>query len=141
MIKTLVNLENEYRNFVAGLCVDTSPRFKMAEKDFVSPGFLHGAMGMVTEAAEILDLCKKGIGYQREPDMLKVNEEMGDALFYWTLVAIESGLDIRKLFNTNMAKLRARYPTGELTTELANNRDLKKEHEALNKENEDERLY
>lgn len=136
-IKTLVNLENEYRTFVAGLCIETNPRFKMAGRDYISPGFLHAIMGMVTEAAELLDLCKKGIGYCRPADSLKVNEEMGDALFYWTLAALEAGLDLRKIMEANIRKLEARYPTGELTTELANNRDLKKEHEAL-KENSNE---
>ena len=106
----------------------------MAGKDYVSPGFLHASMGMVTESAENLDLIKKGIGYGRPADLKKIKDEMGDLHYYWTLACVEAGLDLRKIMESNMSKLEARFADG-YTDDEANNRDLKKEHEAINKEN------
>ena len=123
-------IEVEYWKFVLDLQRTTSPRFKMAGKDYISPGFLHASMGMVTEAAEILDLCKKGIGYNRSVDMIKVKKELGDSLYYWTLAVIESGTSFDEMMSMNMIKLKARYADG-YTDEEANNRNLIKEHEAL----------
>jgi NTP pyrophosphatase (non-canonical NTP hydrolase) len=83
---------------------------------------LHGSMGAVTEAAEIMDLLKKHSVYGRELDMDKLKDELGDLLFYLTMCAIECGSDYNELITKNMAKLTARYPNG-YTHEAANNRN------------------
>lgn len=43
---------------------------------------LHGAIGMVTEAGEILDIHKKNLFYGKEVDKINLVEELGDFMWY-----------------------------------------------------------
>ena len=43
---------------------------------------LHAAMGMVTEAAELLDMLKKHIFYGKILDLINAKEEIGDSQWY-----------------------------------------------------------
>lgn len=96
---------------------------------------LHAAMGMVTEAGELLDVLKKNIFYGKEIDMVNLEEELGDLLWYKsvTISAMnEMGYktDDEQIMTKNIAKLRARY--GENFSEKAAlTRNLQKERDTL----------
>jgi len=91
---------------------------------------LHGAMGMITEAAEILDALKKHIFYGKPLDLVNISEEQGDAEWYQAILCDEVGKDMDAVKETNIAKLKARY--GEkFNAHRALNRDLDVERDVL----------
>ena len=71
---------------------------------------LHAAMGMVTEAAELLDMLKKHIFYGKILDLINAKEEIGDSQWYSGLGIDIIGATFDEVLTTNIEKLRARYP-------------------------------
>ncbi len=97
--------------------------------------FLHAAMGLSTEANEILDAMKKNIYYDRPLDIINIIEELGDIFWYCaqmidTLNSNGCNVTFEYLMDTNIAKLKKRYPY-RFTEQDANSRDLKAERKAL----------
>lgn len=103
---------------------------KDGSPDPVLSRLLHAAMGMVTEAAEVVDMLKKHIAYGKPLDLVNVVEECGDQTYYQNIALDAVGVSPEEAFDRVSAKLRARYPEG-FTPEKALNRDLKKEREIL----------
>ena len=98
---------------------------------------LHAAMGMVTEAAEIMDMLKKHIFYGKDLDLVNAEEELGDSNWYQSLMIHSMRLkghytDWEKIWDKNIEKLKARYGD-KFNEEGAINRDLNKEREILEK--------
>lgn len=91
---------------------------------------LHGAMGVVTEAGELMDALKKQIFYGAEPDKVNLKEEIGDLLFYVGVLCDTLGVTFEEIFETNIAKLKARYGDKFGETQ-ALNRNLEKERKIL----------
>ena len=91
---------------------------------------IHMVLGMQTEAAEIADAYKKTIAYKKELDFVNVKEELGDILWYIANLCNMHGWDLRDIMQTNIDKLKARYPE-KFTEENALNRDLNKERATL----------
>ena len=87
---------------------------------------LHMVLGMVTEASEIANVFKAKLAYNREIDWVNIEEEVGDELFFISAFCRMNGIDLEKVMEQNIAKLKARYPDDK-----ANNRDLDKEREIL----------
>jgi len=87
-------------------------------------------MGVVTESGELMDALKKHIYYGAELDKTNVKEEIGDLLWYVGILCDTLGLTFEEVFETNIAKLKARY--GDKFNETgALNRNLEKEREIL----------
>ena len=91
---------------------------------------LHMVLGMQTEVAEIADAYKKHVAYGRDLDLVNVKEEIGDLMFYVVNMCNIHDWDLRDIMQTNIDKLKARYP-GEFTNENAINRDLETERQIL----------
>lgn len=91
---------------------------------------LHGGMGVVTEAGELMDSLKKQIFYGAEPDNVNIKEEIGDLFWYIGILCDTLGLTFEEVFETNIAKLKARYGDKFGETQ-ALNRDLEKERRIL----------
>lgn len=91
---------------------------------------IHMVLGMQTEAAEIADAYKKTIAYKKELDLVNVKEELGDILWYIANLCNIHGWDLRDIMQTNIDKLKARYPE-KFTEENALNRNLDKERAIL----------
>jgi NTP pyrophosphatase (non-canonical NTP hydrolase) len=91
---------------------------------------LHAGMGMSTEAAEFIDQLKKHIFYGKPLDEVNLAEEIGDLLWYIAIASDELEIDISQIMQTNIDKLRARFPE-KFTEEKAENRDLEKERDIL----------
>lgn len=80
-------------------------------------GFHHAATGLAGESGEVLDHTKKHWVYDRELDVEKVVEEMGDTLHYFfqmmlKLQEIGVRITLKDVMANNVAKLRKRYPDG-----------------------------
>ncbi len=91
---------------------------------------LHGAIGMVTEAGEIMDMIKKHIFYGADLDLTNLKEELGDSDWYRSIICDAAKFTIEEIWETNIAKLKSRY--GEKFGETrALNRDLDKERKIL----------
>lgn len=90
---------------------------------------LHAAMGMVTEAGELMDMLKKHVFANKPLDLVNAGEELGDSMWY-----IAKGVDsIRALMSEvmqqNIDKLRIRFP------------DKFSEHHSLNRDVTVERTF
>jgi len=93
---------------------------------------LHMAIGASTEANELLDAYKKWLAYGKEIDKVNVSEEIFDCFWYLFNLCRMLNIDIEKGMQTNIDKLRARYPD-KFSEEKAINRDLDKERKILEK--------
>lgn len=93
---------------------------------------LHAGIGLATESGEFLDALKKTIFYGKELDETNLKEEVGDLLWYCAIALDALGGDFESTMATNIAKLKARFPD-KFTEELAENRNLDKEREILEK--------
>lgn len=88
----------------------------------------HGAIGLITEAGEILEAIQKS-----EIDKVNIAEESGDLKWYGALiddVLQDNAFDPEGIFRTNILKLRKRYPQ-KFTEDSAQNRDLAAERVVL----------
>jgi NTP pyrophosphatase (non-canonical NTP hydrolase) len=110
---------NDHRPIVERLSKDATVRL------------LHAAMGVSTEAGELLDAMKKYVFYGKKLDETNLLEEVGDVFWYLAILADELGFDFETAMQKNIAKLQARY--GEaFSSERAQVRDLEKERQTLN---------
>lgn len=101
----------------------------------------HAALGMATEAGELLDNWKKAIFYGgRTFDTVNADEEVGDLMWYVMLYCQARGEQtgttgaqhLARILAGNSAKLRARYP-GKFETQDAEKRDTDAEIGAMKK--------
>jgi NTP pyrophosphatase (non-canonical NTP hydrolase) len=91
---------------------------------------LHMVLGMTTESSEIADVYKKALAYNKPIDYINVKEEIGDLMFYVANMCNLNGWGLKDLLETNINKLRIRYPE-KFTEDKAINRDLKSERKIL----------
>lgn len=96
--------------------------------------FLHAAVGISTEAGEILDVAKKLWVYNQNFDTKNkegkthednIHEELGDVLFYVQMACNVIGCTLESLMTSNMEKLRKRYPQGYSDAAAAERADKK----------------
>jgi hypothetical protein len=92
-----------YDTFVAGLLKQFSgPDAHIMNK-------LHCAVGISGEAGEFLDQIKKQWVYNRAPDRVNEEEELGDLLFYIQAYMNVAAMDIQNVLQRNANKLADRY--------------------------------
>jgi len=91
---------------------------------------LHGAVGLVTESAEVLDAFKKHIFYGRVLDYVNIKEELGDVLWYIAIMCNEMDIDMESIMQVNIDKLKKRYGD-KFSNEKAIDRDVKTERQLL----------
>jgi|SRR6185295_247598 len=91
---------------------------------------LHASMGLVTEAAELMDALKKYIFYGKELDLVNIKEEIGDSQWYTAIALDELGNSYEEIWAAVIKKLQARYK-GKFNEEGAINRDLVNERSIL----------
>jgi len=93
---------------------------------------LHAAIGIGTESSEIIEAVFKAKYQDKQLDVVNIEEELGDLMWYIAILLREYDIDFHKLLQKNIDKLKARY--GEkFSEEKANNRDLKTERNILEK--------
>lgn len=91
---------------------------------------LHSALGLSTEAGEILDAVKKHVYYGKELDKVNLFEEVGDLFWYLAVMADELGFSFEDAMKKNNEKLEARYGS-RFSSDKAIDRDLGKERNVL----------
>jgi NTP pyrophosphatase (non-canonical NTP hydrolase) len=106
----------------------------------VNQNVLHGALGISTEAGEILDAVKKSIFYGKPFDLVNLQEEIGDCFWYLAILAKEAGMSFEDIMAQNIAKLKARYPE-MFTEEKALNRNLVAERSVLEGSTKEETIH
>jgi len=94
---------------------------------------LHGAIGVSTEANELLDAMKKHIFYGKPLDVVNVKEEIGDILYYCAILLDELNTDFDTVSTKVIEKLAVRYPD-KFTLDNAVNRNLVEERKVLENE-------
>lgn len=72
----------------------------------------NAALGLCGEAGEFADLVKKFVYQNHDLDTEHLKRELGDIMWYMALAATILGCDLNEIAETNIAKLRARYPSG-----------------------------
>ena len=70
------------------------------------------AMGIASEAGEINEALKKHFFHGHNLDVENLKDELGDLLWYLTIMADEMGWDLSTVMTRNIDKLRKRYPEG-----------------------------
>lgn len=125
--------EMDYAKFVETLGIQRGQADdkEAPHTDQMSFVLLHMVMGMVTEAAELLDLLKKHMAYDRPLDIKKFKDELSDLGFYHLGAIVEINSCLREIMEINRAKLEARYPNG-YSHDRANKRNLDAEAQAMN---------
>lgn len=83
---------------------------------------LHMAVGISTEAAELLDAVKKHVFYCKSLDMENVIEELGDIEFYLEGLRQNVRVSAAKAKRANVKKLLVRYSGAKYTDKKAINR-------------------
>lgn len=90
---------------------------------------LHGALGMFTEAGEMLQAVLRQME-TGELDLVNMVEETGDSDWYKAIIHDETGVSENTVREKVIAKLKARYGD-KFTAEAAINRDLVAERKVL----------
>ncbi len=71
---------------------------------------LNGVMGLNGEAGECIDIVKKARFQGHELNKEDLVEELGDVLWYASLIAYALGVDLSEVMQKNIDKLKRRYP-------------------------------
>ena len=104
-----------------------SPNFNM-----IDVRILHSAIGICTEAGELLDNVKKASFYNRPLGIWNLQEELGDIFWYMALLCSALGCTFEEIMDKNIKKLKERYP--EQFTEInERNRNYEAEQNAAEK--------
>lgn len=82
---------------------------------------LNGCLGLAGETGEVLDMVKKWVFHEKELDKEHLKKEIGDVMWYVTMLCESFGFDLDEILQMNIDKLMARYPEG-FDTDKANNR-------------------
>ena len=67
-------------------------------------------LGLCGESGEVVELFKKHIAHGHELDTAKLAKELGDVLWYISAIATGLNLSLDDIAQTNIDKLKARYP-------------------------------
>ena len=73
---------------------------------------LNAAMGIGAEAGEVQDFVKKWRFQNHELDVDSIVKELGDVLYYVTLMADQLSYGLDEVMWMNMEKRAKRYPNG-----------------------------
>ena len=79
---------------------------------------LHGAIGLATEAGEVLEVIAESVFNAADVDFAHLEEEMGDTFWYLAVLASHSTKTFSDIQQENIDKLKKRYP-GKFTEAAA----------------------
>lgn len=82
-------------------------------------GVLHAVLGISGEAGELLDAVKKHVIYDKPLDVENTIEELGDIMFYITMLCNELNIDLVVPIIENRKKLERRYHEGKFSNAQA----------------------
>lgn len=82
-------------------------------------------LGLTGEAGEFADMMKKHHGHGHDLDEKKAAKELGDVLWYLSVLADSIGYSLSDIATMNVTKLRERYPNGFSIEESKDKKDLR----------------
>ena len=89
------------------------------------PLLLTGAVGLNSEAGELIEIVKKML-FQGKPlndeNVFHMKRELGDIMWYWINTCRALDLDPNDVIAENVRKLEARYPGGKFDVYHSENR-------------------
>jgi len=94
---------------------------------------LHGLLGLISESAEMIDGLRFGLdgaAASMSADLVNVGEEVGDILWYASVLCNAAGLSLDVAMKKNLTKLQKRYG-GSFSADKAIDRDTAAEREIL----------
>jgi NTP pyrophosphatase (non-canonical NTP hydrolase) len=65
--------------------------------------------GLGGEAGEVLEILKKSERAQKKPDLQHLTEELGDVLYYVTMLCNCYDIDLADVMQANVDKINVRY--------------------------------
>lgn len=80
----------------------------LSQKDIL----INGVMGLCGEAGEAIDVVKKHLAQGHELDRERLIKELGDVAWYLAETATALNITLEEVLESNLRKLRARYPEG-----------------------------
>ena len=101
-----------------------------------SADFIHGIIGVCTEAGELAEALIKYIETGEAPDITNIREEIGDELWYLSRLVKYTNTTFDAEMRRNIAKLRQRHGDGGFNAESDVNRDLTAERKVLEDESD-----
>lgn len=90
----------------------------------------HGVVGMATESTEMLEALKLYIETGKL-DNVNMGEEIGDSMWYQTLLLDSTNQSLETILNTNIKKLEIRFKNQQFEEIHAKNRNLNLERKIL----------
>jgi NTP pyrophosphatase (non-canonical NTP hydrolase) len=92
---------------------------------------MQAAMGLTGESCEIQENVKRFIFHDGTLDRIDMAMELGDVLFYFTLMLISNKLNLRDVMTASQTKLNVRYPNGRDGDNFVVNKNHDKEKQAV----------
>lgn len=84
---------------------------------------LEGALGLSGEVGEVVDILKKSIFQGHPLDTRKIALELGDVMWYLTLLTHSIGYNLDEVTKMNIEQLKNRYPNGFSATDSLNRKE------------------
>ena len=85
-----------------------------------NPPNWYRALGLAGEAGEVAEIIKKNERHGKPINPEHLREELGDVLWYLTVLAEVNGLSLAEIAVANIDKLKARYPQGFVKRGITN---------------------
>lgn len=124
------NLEN-IKDVIGGRLLESDVIPLIAPEPLsIDPRLFHALIGIATESTELIEAIQKALHNNVDIDHVNVQEELGDLNWYQAIAVDASDADWDKILDTNIAKLKHRYPE-KFTADRAINRDLETERRIL----------
>lgn len=98
---------------------------KLSRKDVL----INSVMGLCGEAGEAIDIVKKWLAQGHELDREHLVKELGDVAWYLAEAATALELPLEFILQTNIDKLKKRYPKGFETIKSLNRMKEEKNRE------------
>jgi NTP pyrophosphatase (non-canonical NTP hydrolase) len=114
---------SDYQQQAARTLID-QPGFEIPGNEIM---VVWNALGLAGEAGEVAELVKKGVFHRHSIDRLKLEKELGDVLWYAAALCTSLGLDMGEIMQTNLEKLKVRYPNGYSATDSQQRVDVAQE--------------
>lgn len=106
----------EYEKFIPSVKGDNNAnlqkKIEELKQDFDLGDIFLAAFGLAGEAGEVEDLIKKWIFHDTSMDKDHLKKEMGDVMWYFTLLALSFDFTLDEIMAANAEKLKARFPNG-----------------------------
>jgi len=97
-------------NGYAEAAMRTAKMFPATTFGVVSMDMLHAALGVGSDAGELVDAVKKHLIYGKPLDYENVIEEIGDVMWFLALMCQATGTSLEEVARENIKKLSKRYP-------------------------------